>query len=272
MILTSDLKIFEISKPNFDAEIFEDFLSQENHEWLRSSSNEAEELVEAAGRVCYMSFGKGRQSPRNNQEYIANLIEQGHESVLEHVNWTFVITGVSRGFTHQLVRHRVGFAYSQLSQQYHDESEARFVVPPSIKNNPGLFFEWSAQVESSLNLYKNLLTKIDAEVKSNQFNRKESLRELRTSARSVLPNCTETKIVVTVNARALRHFFKMRGALDGDYEMRNVSSALFKIVSAESPGLFQDFKLIRMPDGSPKLVHSKFLAIPPFPTQSIDNN
>ncbi|MBU1392340.1 MAG: FAD-dependent thymidylate synthase [Gammaproteobacteria bacterium] len=257
MIQTSELKIFEISKPNFNASAFEEFLQQEGFIWNRSSDNEIEELVEAAGRVCYMSFGDGRQSPRDNSEYIANLIKQGHESVLEHVNWTFVITGVSRGFTHQLVRHRVGFAYSQLSQQYHDESEARFVVPPTIKNKPDLYCSWVKQVESSLNLYRDLLSQIDENAKNHQFDKKESLRELRTSARSVLPNCTETKIVVTVNARALRHFFKMRGALDGDYEMRNVSSELYKIVSIESPALFQDFKLVELKDGSSKLLHTK---------------
>jgi flavin-dependent thymidylate synthase len=82
----------------------------------------AEKIVENAGRVCYLSFEN--LSGRSTELYIQNLIRQGHESVLEHASWTFVLTGVSRSFSHQMVRHRAGFAYSQLSQQYVDH---RFV-------------------------------------------------------------------------------------------------------------------------------------------------
>ncbi|MDU6092992.1 MAG: FAD-dependent thymidylate synthase, partial [Staphylococcus lugdunensis] len=114
-----------------------DFLNENGLTWIqKGNATEAEHLVEASGRLCYMSFGEQNQSPRNTNEYIMNLIVQGHESVLEHLNWTFLITGVSRAFTHQLVRHRAGFSYSQLSQQYHDESEAEFVVPIEVRNNP----------------------------------------------------------------------------------------------------------------------------------------
>ena len=133
MIKISNLSIRCISHPSFDQGVFLDFLNENGLTWIqKGNATEAEHLVEASGRLCYMSFGEQNQSPRNTNEYIMNLIVQGHESVLEHLNWTFLITGVSRAFTHQLVRHRAGFSYSQLSQQYHDESEAEFVVPIEV--------------------------------------------------------------------------------------------------------------------------------------------
>jgi thymidylate synthase (FAD) len=116
----SDPKIYVLARPSFTNE-FDAFLQEEGQEWKGSTSTPAERLVEFAGRICYMAFGV-RQSTKTNSEYIGNLIRQEHESVLEHVGWTFLLTNVSRAFTHQLVRHRVGFSFSQLSQQYHDES------------------------------------------------------------------------------------------------------------------------------------------------------
>jgi thymidylate synthase (FAD) len=256
VIKISTLEIKCLSKPNFNIDEFQNFLAKEDRKWLRSGSSESDELVEAAGRVCYMSFGKGNQSEKNNKEYIKNLIEQGHESVLEHISWTFLLTGVSRAFTHQLVRHRVGFSYSQLSQQYHDESESSFVVPPTIGRCEKLLTEWKTSIEHSLNLYKRLINEIKNDDSLCGSTKKEKMRDLRSASRSILPNATETKIVVTANARALRHFFTMRGALDGDWEMRSVSCALFEIVREDAPSTFQDFEMIQLPDDSNKLIRT----------------
>src|SRR6266581_4879117 len=102
------MKVYVIARPRFDVKALSQFLADKGTSWRGTeNSTESEQLVEVAGRVCYMSFGEA-QSSRTNAEYIQNLIEMGHESVLEHASWTFVINGVSRGFTHQLVRHRVG--------------------------------------------------------------------------------------------------------------------------------------------------------------------
>src|SRR6266540_1094207 len=88
-----------IGRPDFDASAFQAYLTSESLEWVRTpGATNAEELIEVAGRLCYMSFGE-RQSPRTNAEYIHNLVQQGHESVLEHVEWTFLLTGVSRSFS-----------------------------------------------------------------------------------------------------------------------------------------------------------------------------
>src|SRR5258708_2464233 len=107
-----------------------------------------------------MSFGP-KQSDKSNRDYIRNLIRNGHESVLEHAVWTVAIHGISRAFSHQLVRHRVGFAFSQLSQQYHDESEAKFVRPAGIDNVPEAAEIWDRAIESTQTAYRRILAALD---------------------------------------------------------------------------------------------------------------
>src|SRR5205085_10734218 len=99
-----------------------------------------EKLAEIAGRVCYLSFARPR--PGGNQAYLGHILEVGHGSVLEHAVWNFVFTGVSRTLTHELVRHRTGMGYSQLSQRYVDESVAEYVEPYCIAEDPGLHALW----------------------------------------------------------------------------------------------------------------------------------
>src|SRR5207302_70772 len=114
-----------------------------------------------------------------------------------------LLTGVSRAFTHQLVRHRAGFSFSQLSQQYHDESDAKFVVPFGLAENPQALEVWERVTKGTMDAYRNIL-KCISDLPS--LDRKEALRAIRSAARSILPNATETSIVVTANARSLRHF------------------------------------------------------------------
>ncbi|EHD19593.1 MULTISPECIES: FAD-dependent thymidylate synthase [Brenneria] len=255
MIKIAELSLRCISHPGFEHEVFKDFLNEKGLTWIQKGvATDAEHLVEASGRLCYMSFGELNQSPRNSTEYIMNLIDQGHESVLEHLNWTFLITGVSRAFTHQLVRHRAGFSYSQLSQQYHDESDAEFVVPIEVKNNPGLFDSWKKHIKTCLDLYKTSLLDIQQNQNMDSHSKKEKMRALRSASRSILPNATETKIIVTANARAIRHFLQMRGSLDGDHEMRMVSERIFDIVIKDAPALFQDFKVLNEKTDNAKVV------------------
>lgn len=247
------LKIYIIARTQFDAKQFCNFVQNASTSWKRTpEATQQEELIEAAGRICYMSFGS-RQSPKSNEDYIRHLILSGHESVLEHVNWTFVIEGVSRAFTHQLVRHRVGFAFSQLSQQYHDESEAEFVEPDHLNEFPAAQAAWKRSMEAAREAYLEIKqAAADEESKLGlEGKRREALRAVRSMARSVLPNATETKLVVTANGRALRHFFSVRGSIPGDAEMRQVSAKLLTLILDEAPGLFFDFQITEMPDGSP---------------------
>jgi thymidylate synthase (FAD) len=242
-----------IGRVQFDIEAFSAFLLEERIEWRRTSgASPSEEIVEVAGRACYMSFGQA-QSPRSNGEFIRNLIEMGHESVLEHASWTFIVTNVSRAFTHQLVRHRVGFAFSQLSQQYHDERLASFVMPAHLESLPEAKEAWIKAINATKEAYAsiNALLLKNGSPLSEDLDKKELNRAVRSAARSVLPNAIETKIVITANARALRHFFDVRGSISGDIEMRLVAAELLRIVKREAPGMFFDFRIEELSDGSP---------------------
>ena len=130
---TSDIRI--IREPEIyvlgrqtvsDAELNR-FLSDHGVSWETDTEIAAEELCETAGRVCYMSFAKPR--PGGNATYLGHIKESGHGSVLEHAVWNLLITGVSRTLTHELIRHRAGMAFSQLSQRYVDESVAEYIEP-----------------------------------------------------------------------------------------------------------------------------------------------
>jgi thymidylate synthase (FAD) len=243
-------RLFVVARPVLDAAAIERFLADEGVAWRRSAgATAAEEVVELAGRVCYFSFGE-RQSPRTNAEYIANLVRQGHESVLEHASWSFLLAGVSRAFTHQFVRHRAGFSYSQLSQQYHDESAAEVVMPAAIRRDAAAATIWSEAVGAAHTAYRELLATL-ADALPQLPEERERLRLLRTAARSVLPAATETKLVFSANARALRHFLALRGDIPGDEEMRVVSALLLDALQIEAPALFADFARETGPDGLP---------------------
>jgi thymidylate synthase (FAD) len=208
----------------------------------------AELLIEYCGRLCYLSFGT-RQSPKSNRQYITHLIKEGHESVLEHANWTFLATNVTRSFSHQLVRHRIGFSYSQLSQQYVDQNMVDLVDPELSDLDPIIAQEWNDIKKRTLRLYSALLN-------VNDNPSKEARRQAHSMARLVLPNAITTMISFTANARSLRHFLKLRGGIVGDHEMRRFSASLLEILLKEAPSVFQDFEVTLHPDGVPLVQHN----------------
>jgi len=110
------------------------FLADHGVAWQTDTEIAGEHLVEVAGRLCYLSFAKPR--PGGNKAYLDHILEVGHGSVLEHAVWNLLFTGVSRSLTHELIRHRAGFGFSQLSQRYVDESVAEYVVPDPIGKDP----------------------------------------------------------------------------------------------------------------------------------------
>jgi thymidylate synthase (FAD) len=240
-----------LARPSI-TEGMEDFLREARLTWVETSeATPAERLIEFAGRICYMSFGT-RQHRIGHSDYISNLIAQGHESVLEHACWTVLLSDVSRAFTHQLVRHRVGFSFSQLSQQYHDESDADFVAPFGLDASPLALTEWQEAISAAQKAYNAIKETLKADP---NLNNKEANRALRSAARSILPNATATKIVVTANARSIRNFLLQRGAIEGDYEMRAVSKLLYDMMLIEAPSIVADFECKELDDKSSMIVH-----------------
>ncbi|GIK23721.1 MAG: flavin-dependent thymidylate synthase [Ignavibacteriota bacterium] len=230
-----------------DAEIDRFLGDHDVASWTTDTEVAGEKLAEIAGRVCYMSFAKPR--PGGNSKYLSHIKEVGHGSVLEHAVWNLLITGVSRSFTHELVRHRAGFGFSQLSQRYVDESVAEFVEPDCIGDDPELHEIFRAAVEQSQQAYIRLtegLTRKFADVPDATLRRKMA----RQAARSVLPNATETKIFVTANARALRHFIELRCNEHAETEIRIVAGMVLEILQKEAPNLFGDYAFVELPDGT----------------------
>lgn len=215
--------------------------------WRSDTAHPAQALVEFAGRLCYLSFGEqapiegGHRPVRGrttNAEYVANLLRVGHGSVLEHAVWSVLIEGVSRALTHELVRHR-HFSFSQLSQRYVDESDVAFVLPPELPAEGPVFDAWAEACRRALAAYRALLAALEASF-ADEASATLRRKRARQAARAVLPNCVETKIVVTGNARAWRHFLEVRGARGADAEIRRLALALLPIFQAEAPDIFGD--------------------------------
>jgi thymidylate synthase (FAD) len=175
-------------------------------------------------------------------------------SVLEHVNVTFLIEGVSRSLTHELVRHRAGFAYSQLSQRYVDSKDVAFVMPLEIEKATGEVREvleriFLTQCATALLGYTAIAGALEERIKKEEpgMKRSDLVKRVRQVARSVLPNATETKIVVTANARAWRHFLNMRGSKFAEPEIRRLAVHLCARLKEVCGPLFYDFKEVEMP-------------------------
>ncbi len=207
--------------------------------WM-GESTDGERLAEFAGRLCYMSQRNPAQ--RSTREYLVNILKQGHGSVLEHANYSLLIEGVSRSLTHELVRHRAGFAYSQLSQRYVDESEASFVVPPAIIGDAALEASWREQVESAQKAYVSLVEELMQRYAwvGDKVHRRKMARE---AARGVLPNSTETKVVVTANVRAWRTMLELRCGEGAEMEIRRTGLLVLRTLQLETPAFFGDFKI-----------------------------
>lgn len=252
----------------------EEFLNDEGLVWHPDTHISSQTLPEIAGRICYMSFSKPR--PGGNKAYLDHIKEVGHGSVLEHAVWSFIITGVSRSLTHELVRHRAGMSYSQLSQRYVDESVAEYVEPDIIANDLELHAIWEESVRQSHEAYVKLSEKLteklkpelekrydadpllnvqDKELRGSDLgliatHKTERRKTARQAARSVLPNATETKIFVTANARALRHFLEQRGSRHAEPEIRKLANQMLSILQSEAPNLFGDYQRTVLPDGT----------------------
>jgi thymidylate synthase (FAD) len=246
-----------IREPRVTVLARQEFVYPEHIRWESDSDVPGEVVAEFAGRLCYLSFGedagmegghKTIQGRTSNESYLGNILQVKHGSVLEHAVWTLLLEGVSRSLTHELIRHRAGFGFSQLSQRYVDESDIAFVLPPEIRDESRAFEMWTEACEQSLESYRALLDELTNQVGDSgpATMRKKRARQ---AARSVLPNSAETKIVVTGNARAWRHFMETRGTGSADMEIRRLSGFVLRLLHEEAPHIFGDMHLVPSPDG-----------------------
>lgn len=207
---------------------------------------DGERLAEFAGRLCYMS--QRNASGRSTAEYLGNILRQGHGSVFEHATYVLLIEGVSRSLTHELVRHRAGFGYSQLSQRYVDESESAFVMPPAIQGDAELEAAWEQQVMAAQAAYVTAVERLMERFAwvEDRVHRRKMARE---AARSVLPNATETKIVVSGNIRAWRTMLELRLGEGAEREIRRMAVRALETLRGSAARFLADFELYDAPDG-----------------------
>jgi thymidylate synthase (FAD) len=255
-------KVFLIARPAVDVEGMRRYLTEVGGEsWLErriqeagGSPHEAELLVEFAGRACYRSWepwlNPNVTKVRTDQrKYFANILGSAHGSVLEHANWSFALRDVSRTFTHELVRHRAGSAFSQESLRYVRLTDIGFRVPPALEPMREQVLGIVEQLEE---LQVSAASALGMDEEGVPFHVK---KEVTSALRRLAPMGLSTDIVWTANARTLRHVIEMRTAEGAEEELRLVFDLVGQAMRAEAPGLFQDFT--RREDGAWIPGHSK---------------
>lgn len=216
--------------------------------WLRSRLDEAggepnagELLVEFGGRACYRSWKPGlnpnvTRTRTDQREYFENILRSAHGSVLEHANYSFALRNVSRVFTHELVRHRAGSAFSQESLRYVRLTDIGFRVPPALEPVREQVLSIVEQLEE---FQVSAAAALGIDEEGIPFHVK---KEVTSALRRLAPLGLSTDIIWTANARTLRHVIEMRTAEGAEEELRIVFDAIARVMLAEAPGLFQDFE------------------------------
>jgi len=189
---------------------------------LISSTPNPELTIARAARLCYRRSYDEDITLEKAQKLIREIVARGHESVLEHASFTFLIGGISRAASHQLVRHRIA-SYSQQSQRYIHFKNPEFVIPPSIKENETLFDHFREQIQKSSDIYQEMIKMGIAEE----------------DARYILPQAITSQIILTANAREYLHILKLRLCSRSQWEIRMIATAILKILKELSPIIFE---------------------------------
>jgi thymidylate synthase (FAD) len=202
---------------------------------LLSHTPHPEENVAMAAKLCYsptdITSLKKKIAARDQKDFVDRLMKMGHMTPVEHPSFTFAIEGISRACSHQLVRHRLA-SYSQQSQRYvSEEAGFDYVVPPSIKEDGELGKYFREFMDKAQEAYNTLVRRLNEKgVKGEAANQ---------DARFVLPNAAETKIIVTMNARELMHFFRLRCCNRAQWEIRAMAERMLGLARKASPVIFK---------------------------------
>jgi thymidylate synthase (FAD) len=247
--------VFLIARPSIDLEGMRGYLEDVGGAaWLKGRAveadgapNPAELLIEFAGRACYRSWEPGlnpnvTKVRTDQEEYLGNLLRSLHGSVLEHANYSFAFRSVSRVFTHELVRHRAGSAFSQESLRYVRLTDIGFRVPPALEPVREEVLNLVEQLEE---FQVSAADKLGIDEEGLPFAVK---KEITSALRRLAPIGLSTDIIWTANVRTLRHVIEMRTAEGAEEELRLVFDRVARIMRDEAPKLFQDFS--RTEDGS----------------------
>jgi thymidylate synthase (FAD) len=201
---------------------------------LLSHTPNPEATVAMAAKLCYspvdISSLKEKIEAKDQKAFVEKLVKIGHMTPIEHASFTFAIEGISRACSHQLVRHRLA-SYSQQSQRYvSEESGFDYIIPPTIKEDKELKNAFVEFMKDAQKAYNTMVGKLNEKgIKGESANQ---------DARFLLPNAAETKIMVTMNARELLHFFKQRCCNRAQWEIRIMSEKMLKLVNKVAPTIF----------------------------------
>ncbi|MDU0477912.1 FAD-dependent thymidylate synthase [Staphylococcus chromogenes] len=215
--------------------------------WTTDASG-GEALIEFAGRACYESFDKPNPHTADNASYVRHVMEVGHTALLEHASATLYLRGISRSASHELMRHR-HFSFSQLSQRFVHDDDANVIIPDLIAEDEALSRLFYRAIDESRFAFNELLNALEEKLggEANALLRKKQARQ---AARAVLPNATESRVVVTGNFRSWRHFIGMRASEHADAEIRRVAVECLKVLQAQAPVVFGDFEISTLRDGT----------------------
>lgn len=245
------------------------FVADTSRYQLPEGGTHSERGIAMAGKVCYDSYGA---DGRPIYDHIKTLIESKHGSVLEHANVSLFIGGISRACSHEIVRHRAGFAFSQRSTRYTAENDAAMVLEPFLAN---LFVTWGwkwnevsemwqpnldlqsgdlkdrPEIEvveqfivnfaQSLNRYAVVVRDLEILLKDDFINPRDLRKAVRGKARNLLPHSLETRMVMTGNLRAWRHFIEQRSSRYAEPEIRRLSNYIFNVLHGLAPTVFEDY-------------------------------
>lgn len=217
---------------------------------LLAHTPQPEQTVAAAARLCYSDTGveelRDAISLERAEQFVEMLDGFGHESPVEHVTFTFGIEGVSRSFLAQVTRHRIA-SYSVQSQRYVRQDQFVYITPPAIEADPALKAEYQAAMQQSIDAYNRLADALAAKYVpeflaqglTEKAARSKAEKKAIEDARYVLPNACETKMVLTMNVRSLRNFFRLRCCNRAQWEIRAVATEMLRLCCEVAPSLFR---------------------------------
>lgn len=203
--------------------------------------SDADAVAKFAGQLCYLSFGEGRTKNDEAKKYMDNIKAQYHGSVFEHANMTFLFWGIDRSVTHELVRHRAGFGYSQVSQRYVSGKTLRFVSRPEHRDSDKLQARFERWIDLAREEYDERAELLKQVINTENLSKTEARKAVNQAARACLPNETEAPIVVTANVRAWRHFLEMRASKHADRPIRGLAMKTYRSLARIAPLLFDDY-------------------------------
>lgn len=210
---------------------------------------EPEKLIAASAKLCYSESGceniMDGLDEEKTEKFIRMLSELGHESPIEHISFTFAIEGVSRSLLAQITRHRHA-SFSVQSQRYVKQNNFVYITPPAIEADENINDIYVKSMNNSFECYNIIANKLEKkyydEFLKSGMNEKtaksKAEKKAIEDARFVLPNACETKMVVTMNARSLYHFFRLRCCNRAQWEIRKLANEMFKLCYKTAPAVF----------------------------------